>query len=251
VLPPPVRSASIGRAVLVDEITSATASKIYVGPATRVPLSAPYFFWVAGELMYATKAEAKTSPGGKPSVELEVLRSSFQPTQEPKWCPHPRPHKEGAPVTFSAPRDIFVHAKLLIVDDMFVSVGSSNWNRRGFFHDGEANVFAVPDRLRASRDNPFMGRSLLADPVEGFELFRRTRYQGNRLCPIREFLAPRGDLQALNNNEIFALLPDSVRTTLMGVANSFALTQIPNLWNTLTDATTELDPNPTPGPVLP
>jgi phosphatidylserine/phosphatidylglycerophosphate/cardiolipin synthase-like enzyme len=266
-LPPAQRIASVGRGSLTDAVASGTASKIYVGPPMRVPMGTPYFFWVAGELMYATKAKKVTSPGGHPSVELEVLRGSFQGTQTP-WCPHPRPHKEGAPVTFAAPKDIFVHSKLLMVDDLFVAIGSANWNRRGFYHDGEANVFAIPDRLRASRENPalqlrtalwaehlgltpFMGRSLLADPVEAFELFLRSRYQGNRYIDYREFVAPRGDLSALNGLEIFQLIPDSVKVTLIAAVNAFVLTKMRPAWNTLFDPTTAVDPNPAEGPELP
>jgi hypothetical protein len=111
VLPAAERAASIGRGSLLEEITSNTESKIFVGPVIRVPQSAPYFFWVAGELMYATKARRVNSPSGKPSVELEVLRGSFHGTQDP-FCPTPRTHKAGEPVTFAPPRDIFVHAKL-------------------------------------------------------------------------------------------------------------------------------------------
>lgn len=266
-LPAAERHASIGRASLLEEVTSSTASKIFVGPVMRVPQSAPYFFWVAGELMYATKARKVTSPSGQPATELEILRGNFQGTQNP-FCPTPRTHKKGAPVTFGPPKAIFVHAKLLMVDDMFVAIGSSNWNRRGFYHDGEADVFVIPDRLKAARDNPAfklrtalwaehlgltpeMGQSLLADPVEAFELFRRSRYQGNRFCDYREFLGPRGDLEALNDFELFQLIPDSLKTTLIATANAFALTQIKNIWNTVTDATTGVDPNPTEGPELP
>jgi phosphatidylserine/phosphatidylglycerophosphate/cardiolipin synthase-like enzyme len=266
VLPPAEQTASVGRASLVDKIESATASKIYVGPPSRVPKTVPYFFYVAGELMYATKASERTSPGGKPAMEIEVLRGGASGTG-PQWCPHPRIHAEGTPVTFSAPRDIFVHAKLLMVDDMFVGIGSCNWNRRGFYHDGEADVFAIPDRLKAAQDNPafllrtalwaehlgltpFMGRSLLADPVEAFELFRRTFYEGNRHINYRLFLAPRGDLQALNDAELMQLLPDAVRVTLIASANSFVATEIHNIWNTLFDPTTRIDPNPTEGPEL-
>ena len=88
-----------------------------------------------------------------------------------------------------------------MVDDVFVAIGSCNWNRRGFYHDGEVDAFAIPDRLKAAADNPalllrtalwaehlglspLMGRSLLADPVEAYELFRRSRYAGNRFCQI-------------------------------------------------------------------
>lgn len=267
VLPPAQRIASAGRGSLTDDVASGTASKIYVGPAMRVPMAAPYFFWVAGELMYATKARKVTSPGGHPAVELDVLRGSFQGTQHP-WCPHPRPHKKGAPVTFAAPRDIFVHSKLLMVDDLFVAIGSANWNRRGFYHDGEVDAFAIPDRLRAARDNPalllrtalwaehlgltpFMGRSVLADPIEAFELFARSRYQGNRYIDYREFMAPRGDLAALNDLAVFQLVPDSVKVTLIASANAFTLTKMRHAWNTLFDPTTSIEPQPTEGPELP
>ena len=267
VLSPAEFTASIGGANLLEEVPSATESKIYVGPVPRVPTSVPYFFWVAGELMYATKTRRETSPGGQPSVEIEVLRGSLHGT-DPGWCPHPRVHKRGAPVTFSSPKEIFVHAKLLMVDDIFVAIGSCNWNRRGFYHDGEVDVFAVPDRLKASRDNPAfllrtalwaeqlgftpcMGRSVLADPVEGFELFRRSRYAGNRFTPYREFVAPRGDLSALNDMKLWKLLPDSVKVTLLATVNAFTMTQVPNIWNTMTDPTTSLELNPTEGPELP
>jgi phosphatidylserine/phosphatidylglycerophosphate/cardiolipin synthase-like enzyme len=267
VLPPAERFASIGRGNLTDEVVSATASKIYVGPPPRVPPTVPYFFWVAGELMYATDAKPVTSPGGHPAVELDVLRGSHQGTQTP-WCPHPRPHKAGAPVTFSAPRGIFVHAKLLMVDDLFVAIGSANWNRRGFFHDGEVDAFAIPDRLRASRENPalllrtalwaehlgltpFMGRSVLADPIEAFELFRRSRYQGNRYTDYREFTAPRGDLAALNTAAIFELIPEPVKITVIATANAFVLSRMRDAWNTIFDPTTSVELNPTEGPELP
>ena len=85
---------------------------------------------------------------------------------------------------------IYVHTKAIIVDDVFVGIGSCNTNRRGFFHDGEITAFAVPEQLKASRENPAlnlrtalwaehlgippaMGRALLADPVAAFELFRQ------------------------------------------------------------------------------
>jgi hypothetical protein len=95
-----------------------------------------------------------------------------------------------------------------------------------------------------------MGRSLLADPVEAFELFHRTLYEGNRHTNYRLFLAPRGDLQALNDFELMQLLPDSVRVTLIATANAFVATEIHNIWNTLFDPTTRIDPNPTEGPEL-
>ena len=96
-----------------------------------------------------------------------------------------------------------------------------------------------------------MGHSLLADPIEAFELFRRSRYQGNRFSQYREFLGPRGDLESLNDFELFQLVPELVKATVLGLANSFVLSEFKNIFNTLSDPTTAIDPNPTPGPELP
>jgi phosphatidylserine/phosphatidylglycerophosphate/cardiolipin synthase-like enzyme len=41
--------------------------------------------------------------------------------------------------------DIYIHSKLLIVDDTFLSVGSANKNNRGMIYEGEMNV-AIVDR---------------------------------------------------------------------------------------------------------
>ena len=48
--------------------------------------------------------------------------------------------------------DIDVHSKMLIVDDKFMSVGSSNWNNRGLVYEGELNVSILnPDWVKAAR----------------------------------------------------------------------------------------------------
>jgi phosphatidylserine/phosphatidylglycerophosphate/cardiolipin synthase-like enzyme len=36
--------------------------------------------------------------------------------------------------------DIIIHSKLMIVDDVFLSVGSGNKNNRGYLYEGEANL---------------------------------------------------------------------------------------------------------------
>jgi hypothetical protein len=101
----------------------------------------------------------------------------------------------------------------MMVDDVFVGIGSMNLNRRGFYHDGEMVASALSAKLTAARDNPArklrvalwaehlgidpaMGDALLGDPMAAFELFRRSRYQGNRFTPFREFLVPRRDSSA-------------------------------------------------------
>jgi phosphatidylserine/phosphatidylglycerophosphate/cardiolipin synthase-like enzyme len=109
----------------------------------------------------------------------------------------PRTHKKGAPVTHATLRTPYVHAKVMIIDDVFVSIGTANLNRRGFLHDGEIQAFAIPQQLAAATDNPAralrtalwaehlgiapeMGAAVLRDPLAAFELFRRSQYLGNR-----------------------------------------------------------------------
>ena len=52
--------------------------------------------------------------------------------------------RPGAAATVVDLAGIYVHAKMMIVDDVFVGIGSANLNRRGLFHDGEINAFTVP-----------------------------------------------------------------------------------------------------------
>jgi len=48
--------------------------------------------------------------------------------------------------------DMDVHSKMLIVDDVFLSVGSANKNNRGIVYEGELNVAVYdPDFVRATR----------------------------------------------------------------------------------------------------
>ena len=85
----------------------------------------------------------------------------------------------------------------MIVDDAFVSIGSANINRRGLYHDGEINVFSVPQKPKASRDNPVASLRrrlwaemldlplatagpLLEDPRAAARLFDRSPLEGNR-----------------------------------------------------------------------
>jgi phospholipase D1/2 len=51
------------------------------------------------------------------------------------------PHKFNLYAT-KADREIYVHTKLVVIDDVYVSVGSSNWNRRSMTSDSEiaANI---------------------------------------------------------------------------------------------------------------
>ncbi|POM70877.1 PhosphoLipase D, Pi-sPLD-like-7 [Phytophthora palmivora] len=47
---------------------------------------------------------------------------------------------------------IYVHSKLVIIDDVYLSVGSSNWNRRGMTSDSEMNANIVDNNKIKSPD---------------------------------------------------------------------------------------------------
>jgi phosphatidylserine/phosphatidylglycerophosphate/cardiolipin synthase-like enzyme len=253
---------SVGRCTLLADIGQ-NDSKILLGPPTRVP-KGRFFFWIGGELMFATGSTLVTGPGNKPAKQLDVLRGGLGTQQ--KWCPDPRSHKAGEPATLSQPTGIFVHSKIMMVDDLFVSIGSANMNRRGFFHDGEANAFAIPQDLRGAADNPArdlrtrlwaehlglapeMGAALLSDPMAGFEFFRRSRYQANRFTPLNELALPTPTLNDMP--ALMDVLPEWVKQVLqLGVQVTLeALSK--EIFNTLSDPTTSIDPNPLPGPDLP
>ena len=84
---------------------------------------------------------------------------------------------------------IYIHAKLILIDDVFTSIGSTNFNRRSMEHDGELHAFALPQALKRDPLNPAlrlrcrlwaehlglppeMGLSLLADPAAALDLLR-------------------------------------------------------------------------------
>jgi hypothetical protein len=146
-----------------------------------------------------------------------------------------------------------------MVDDVFVGIGSCNTNRRGFFHDGEITAFAVPEPLKASRENPAlglrtalwaehlgippaMGRALLADPVAAFELFRRPTIAGNRLSTFGA-LGITPELGFPGESATWLKL-----VALLGLTVAEDL--VPYIWNVFADPPTTTDPDPAVGPGL-
>jgi len=79
-------------------------------------------------------------------------------------------------------QDMDTHSKILIVDDVFLSVGSCNKNNRGVLYEGELNVAALDaDWVRAQRERiyrNFLGPRLADlvgdDPLANFVLIRDT-----------------------------------------------------------------------------
>ncbi|KAG3000966.1 hypothetical protein PC121_g19572 [Phytophthora cactorum] len=48
--------------------------------------------------------------------------------------------------------DIYVHTKLVLIDDVYVSLGSANWNRRSMTSDSELNANVIDDETVESPD---------------------------------------------------------------------------------------------------
>jgi phosphatidylserine/phosphatidylglycerophosphate/cardiolipin synthase-like enzyme len=257
VLGDPGRVASKGRLSLLQPLGSAGGdTQATLGPRARLPGDVPFWLWIEGELLLAVERRDDVLVDGVPARNYLVRRAGGA---EPLWGALPRAHAKGAPVTLSQVRGIYVHTKAIMVDDVFVGIGSCNTNRRGFYHDGEITAFAVPERLKASRENPAlnlrtalwaehlgippaMGRPLLADPIAAFELFRRSTISGNRLSSF-DALGVKPELGFPSESatwiKLFALLGLTIAEDL-----------VPYIWNVFADPTTATDPDPAVGPGL-
>lgn len=246
-----------GRCVLAQD-ASPSDDAVLLSPPARVP-SMPAWLWIDGELMLALRAE-NTHVGNRQAKRVTVVREAaghlIMGTKA-------RSHLAGAPVTCSSPKGIFVHAKCLMIDDAFVSIGSTNLNRRGFFHDGELNVFAIPEALRSAADNParalrtalwaeqlglppVMG-ALLGDVTSAYDLFLRSRFITRAVPYDAVDVKPQLDFGR------FDILPLSVLGVLQaqGIFGvSVAEDLVDQLWDMVIDPTSFIDPNPQRGPFL-
>jgi hypothetical protein len=93
-----------------------------------------------------------------------------------------------------------------------------------------------------------MGEALLGDPIGAFELFRRSRYQGNRFTPFREFMLPHA---ATHLPEMLgAILPTPVTIAIEAAISGVLQADRTKIYNTISDPTTGVEPNPRPGPEL-
>lgn len=199
--------ASSGRLVLMRELLSSGGvdSTVVLGPRQRLP-QPPFWLAIEGELMYAFDESSATNPDPEHARVFQVVRGAETRLLEggpatPASGPRTRTHARGAAATVIDLASIYVHAKMMIVDDVFVGIGSANINRRGHCHDGEINVFSVPQRLKAARANPIAALRrrlwaemldlplatagpLLEDPLAAARLFDRSPLHGNRFTDI-------------------------------------------------------------------
>ena len=199
--------AASGRCRLVEPMAPADAV-VALGPVERVPVP-PFWLAVDGELIYAVEGPGAGAVPWKRALRVlrgdatGFLRGSGPPAGS-RLGVRIRAHDAGAAATVVAFPSVYVHAKMMIVDDVFLSIGSANLNRRGLFHDGETNVFAVPHALRFDPANPIpamraslwaemldlprdLAAPLLTDPVEAVGLFDRSPFAGNRFTPLSAY----------------------------------------------------------------
>jgi phosphatidylserine/phosphatidylglycerophosphate/cardiolipin synthase-like enzyme len=189
---PTSRQSSSGRLWLAAQMAEGD-DVIEVSPPERVPAT-PFWLTVDGEVMRATHAVSGFS--SPTSVRLDVERwedtrlfGATSGTARAK-------HKEDAAVACGSFPSIYVHAKMLLVDDAFAAIGSANSNRRGYYSDGECTAFSMREQL-AEGDNwirdlrialwaehlglaPQYAAVALRNPAAGLALFDRKFTVGSR-----------------------------------------------------------------------
>jgi phosphatidylserine/phosphatidylglycerophosphate/cardiolipin synthase-like enzyme len=190
------RASASGRLWLAEDLVD-TDDHVQLAPVPRVP-STPFWFSVGEEVV---RAHSKVSGATTPEfVQLHVQR-----TEATRLFGHASgtaraTHKKHAAVLAGSFPSIYVHSKLMLIDDAFASIGSANANRRGFYSDGECNVFALRESvtdgdnwirdLRVSLWAEHLGVPFgyaavaLRDPAAGLGLFSRKFTVGSRFTPF-------------------------------------------------------------------
>lgn len=273
--PEPGNFAGMGRMVLREKVDNAKSEMVF-GPSERMP-KPPFWAFVENELVYVedvTPGGAGTGPVGQQDpADPDPAEQTWQRVTvqrgplgaDPRWGAKPDKHDKGSAVLSVQIPGIYVHAKLMIVDDVFLSVGSSNLNRRGLEHDGEINSFTVPASLKRDPINPALrlrcrlwaehfgltpelGLSLFADPISALAYFDRSWYRGSRWQPLT--FASASDPPALAIGTAGSIAGELAKT----VEGIVLAAEKDKIWAALVDPTTRNDPHVDPakdlGPAL-
>jgi phosphatidylserine/phosphatidylglycerophosphate/cardiolipin synthase-like enzyme len=267
--PTPQLFGGLGRMVLRVAMTIGDTEAV-VGPAERLP-AVPFWAFAESELVYVDGVVhggsgtgligGEQDPDAPDSPTQTWQRVTIQRAplgQDPRWGAKPDKHDKNSCFLAVQLPGIYVHAKLMVIDDIFLSVGSSNLNRRGFEHDGEMNVLAVPEHLRRDPANPAlrlrcqlwaehfglpveMGLSLLADPISALPFFDRSWYRGSHWLPLQFGSSTEPPVVTLSTP---GSLPALVFDVIKGVITT---AQKSAIWATIVDPTTSLDRDTGPG----
>lgn len=249
--------ASSGRLVLQADLAASGGldPTVVLGPKSRLPVP-PFWLAIEGELMYVVNESSATNPNPQHASVFEVVRGDETRLVKGGAVPlgaRVRGHRAGAAATVVDVAGIYVHAKTAIVDDVFAGIGSANINRRGHYHDGEITVYAVPQRLKASRANPVAALRrrlwaemldlplatagpLLEDPIAAARLFDRSPLQGNRYADIEAY--PTHLMQDVTGGDGIVL---TLLSTLVGIGVAIDLQA---LYDGVIDPTSALELDP-------
>lgn len=262
--PTPGTFGGLGRMVLRAGVLIGDP-QIIVGPTARCP-TPPFWAFVESELVYVDAPVPNGSGTGQIGEQdpqdpdppdqtwqkLQVIRAPL--SSGPEWGAKQDNHDKGSCVLAVQIPAIYIHAKLILVDDVFAAVGSTNFNRRSFEHDGEIHAFALPQALKRDPLNPAlrvrcriwaehlglppeMGLSLLADPASALAYFDRSWYRGSRW---RSLLGPLGPDET---PAIPVPLSGSAFMTAVGILEGTIEDNAKSaIWATVVDPTTAGDP---------
>lgn len=186
------QTSATGRLWLAETLDEAD-DIVELAPSDRVP-STPFWLTVGGEAM---RAHQKVTGFSSPTTSrLHVERADESRLFGGDTGTPRKTHRPGASVLAGSFPSIYVHSKMMLIDDAFASIGSANANRRGFYSDGECNIFGLRNQVTEG-DNwirdlrldlwaehlgviPDYARTALLDPAVGLALFDRPFNVGNR-----------------------------------------------------------------------
>jgi phosphatidylserine/phosphatidylglycerophosphate/cardiolipin synthase-like enzyme len=242
----PGMTTNLGRLALTAPLDDSAAVASF-GPPGRVP-PPPYWAFIGNELVLVHALFGAATPT---SQGVEIVRAPGAGG----WGAQPVVHPQDTPVLAVQLPGIYVHAKMMIVDDIFLFAGSSNVNRRSHYHDGELNSFTIPQHLMGDARNPArllrarlmaehlgltteMGQALFADPHSAFRYFKdRSWYEQSRWRGLDFFGSVPPDVPIGTAGSI----PMFLLQVLIGGSREAAK---PDVWPLLADPTSALDPSP-------
>jgi phosphatidylserine/phosphatidylglycerophosphate/cardiolipin synthase-like enzyme len=252
----PALTTNLGRMRLANDLPGVGASAD-LSPLAHIP-PPPFWAFIGNELVLFYAPIGGPSGTGASAFQSMLMSRAAPGT----WGAKPVAHPKGAPVMAVQVPGIYVHAKVMIVDDVFLFAGSSNINRRGLYHDGEMNCFTIPEHLKGDPKNPArllrsrlmaehagltpeMGQSLFADPISAITYFTsRSWYQGAPRQSLNFFGSLPPEVGLGTSDTIGGLLLAQLIPTSLAVAKH-------SMWPLLVDPTTSLDPSSAKGPEYP